>query len=63
MRYAHLAPQHKLVAVQRLCETMTAQSGATDTRTDTDLQSVAYDKAGVIFQVSENAEFVPRVGL
>jgi integrase len=63
MRYAHLAPQHKLEAVQRLCETGTAQKGATDTKTDTDLQSVAYDKAGAHFQVSENANLALRVGL
>ena len=31
MRYAHLAPQHQLAAVQRLCNTI----GATDTTTDT----------------------------
>ena len=35
LRYAHLAPQHQLEAVQRLCDTNGAQSGATDTRTST----------------------------
>ena len=35
MRYAHLAPQHQLEAVQRLCDTGLALGGATDTRTDT----------------------------
>ena len=42
LRYSHLAPQHQLEAVQRLCDTVTAQSEATDTRTSTsDLSSVA----------------------
>jgi integrase len=35
LRYAHLAPQHQLEAVQRLCDTDEAVIGATDTRTDT----------------------------
>lgn len=35
MRYAHLAPTHQLAAVQSLCDTGTAQNGATDTRTST----------------------------
>jgi integrase len=35
LRYAHLAPQHQLEAVQRLCDTGLALSGATDARTDT----------------------------
>src|ERR1035438_165921 len=35
LRYAHLAPQHQLEAVQRLCDTGAAQNGATDTRTST----------------------------
>lgn len=36
VRYAHLAPQHQLEAVQRLCETGTAsQEKATDTQSDT----------------------------
>jgi integrase len=34
-RYAHLAPAHQLEAVQRLCNTGSARSKATDTRTDT----------------------------
>jgi putative DNA primase/helicase len=33
--YAHLAPAHQLEAVQRLCNTGSVRSGATDTRTDT----------------------------
>lgn len=35
VRYAHLAPQHQLEAVQRLCDTGAAQNGATGTRTST----------------------------
>lgn len=38
VRYAHLAPQHRLAAVQRLCDTQVTevvQNGSSDTRTDT----------------------------
>lgn len=35
VRYAHLAPQHRLAAVQRLCDTEAVQKTASDTRTDT----------------------------
>jgi hypothetical protein len=35
LRYAHLAPQHQLETVQRLCDTGAVQNGATDTRTST----------------------------
>jgi integrase len=35
LRYAHLAPEHQLEAVQRLCDTSVAPGGPTDTRTDT----------------------------
>jgi site-specific recombinase XerD len=35
VRYAHLAPKHQLAAVQRLCDTGTAQKAPSDTRTDT----------------------------
>jgi integrase len=63
MRYAHLAPQHKLEAVQRLCETGTAQKSATDTRTDTDIQPAQYGKADMAFQVSGNVEFALSTGL
>jgi integrase len=34
LRYSHLAPQHQLAAVQRLCDTVATQKGATDSRTD-----------------------------
>jgi hypothetical protein len=45
-RYAHLAPEHQLAAVERLCETGTAQKEPTDTRTDTN------DETGVGVQVT-----------
>jgi site-specific recombinase XerD len=35
VRYAHLAPQHRLAAVQRLCDTSTARKALSDTTTDT----------------------------
>lgn len=35
LRYAHLAPQHQLEAVQRLCDTGNAVKGSTDTETGT----------------------------
>lgn len=35
VRYAHLAPQHRLAAVQRLCNTGAIQSGPSDTKSDT----------------------------
>ncbi len=36
IRYAHLAPQHRLAAVQRLCDTGAEQTAAIDTSVDTD---------------------------
>jgi site-specific recombinase XerD len=35
VRYAHLAPQHRLAAVQRLCDTEAVQIRPSDTRSDT----------------------------
>jgi len=35
LRYEHLAPQHQLEAVQRLCNTGVAQAEPTDTKTST----------------------------
>lgn len=35
VRYAHLAPKHRLDAVQKLCDTGIVQNRPTDTRTDT----------------------------
>ena len=35
VRYAHLAPQHRLAAVQRLCDTDAVQKASSGTRTDT----------------------------
>jgi site-specific recombinase XerD len=37
VRYAHLAPEHQLAAVERLCETSTDQNRAGDTTSDTGL--------------------------
>jgi site-specific recombinase XerD len=39
VRYAHLAPQHRLAAVQRLCDTEAVQTAATATRSATGLAS------------------------
>jgi hypothetical protein len=36
LRYAHLAPEHQLGAVQKLCPDNQRQSEATDTRTGTE---------------------------
>ena len=35
VRDAHLAPQHRLPAIQRLCDTEAVQKTTSDTRTDT----------------------------
>jgi site-specific recombinase XerD len=35
VRYAHLAPEHQLAAVEKLCSTVAPLVGLTDTRTDT----------------------------
>lgn len=56
LRYAHLAPQPQLAAVQRLCDTMTrteeepgaAQNGATDTRTSTGDSEAVQGRTGVL---------------
>jgi site-specific recombinase XerC len=56
LRYAHLAPQHQLAAVQRLCDTKTqtkeeagaAQNGVTDTRTSTGNSEAAKGNTGVL---------------
>jgi hypothetical protein len=34
LRYSHLPPQHHLAAVQKLCETVSTQKSAPDSRTD-----------------------------
>ena len=51
LRYAHLAPQHQLAAVQRLCDTNepgAVQNGATDTRTSTSGFKAAKDSMEVL---------------
>ena len=40
LRYAHLAPEHQLEAVQRLCDTAEAPTDSTDTRTSTGASAV-----------------------
>ena len=37
VRYGHLALKHQLAAVERLCDTGTAQQAPGDTKTDTDV--------------------------
>jgi hypothetical protein len=37
--YAHLAPQHPVAAIQRLCDTGTVQESSTNTRTETSQKS------------------------
>lgn len=48
VRYAHLAPEHQLAAVERLCLADTALIAPTDTRTDTDQTIAQGDSRGVI---------------
>jgi site-specific recombinase XerD len=48
VRYGHLAPQHQLAAVQRLCNTENAQKTSTDTKTSTSgFEAVASGPAAV----------------
>lgn len=42
LRYAHLAPEHQLGAVQKLCLDGQGQTAATDTKTDTTPKSPAF---------------------
>jgi len=48
VRYAHLAPEHQLAAVERLCETKGAQNGATDTKTSTSADGAVAESAVVV---------------
>jgi integrase len=48
LRYAHLAPQHQVAAVQRLCDTGKVQESSTDTRTSTSGKSDQDRTAGVV---------------
>jgi len=45
VRYAHLAPQHRLAAVQRLCDTEAVQKTPSDTRSDTELTGAVVSKS------------------
>lgn len=49
VRYAHLAPEHQLAAVESLCSPETALASPTDTRTDT-TQIPAQEASGAIVQ-------------
>jgi site-specific recombinase XerD len=55
VRYAHLAPQHRLAAVQRLCDTEAVQTSASDTTTDTKLKSPSVAKSASASQAVELA--------
>jgi site-specific recombinase XerD len=46
-RYAHLAPEHQLAAVERLCETESALEEATDTRTSTEASLAVEERVAV----------------
>jgi hypothetical protein len=46
-RYSHLAPQHQLEAVQRLCDTRSALARATGTRSGTKLRTVKHMQSAV----------------
>ena len=41
VRYAHLAPEHQLAAVERLCQSATKQNRPSDTTSDTELVETA----------------------
>jgi len=53
VRYAHLAPQHRLAAVQRLCDTEAVQKAASDTRTDTWLRDALAPQPASVSQAIE----------
>jgi site-specific recombinase XerD len=53
VRYAHLAPQHRLAAVQRLCDTEAVQKAPSDTRTDTGVTDAVPTASAVTSQVIE----------
>jgi len=48
LRYAHLAPQHQLAAVQRLCDTGVAQTSSTGTKTGTSAESTEAQPVDVV---------------
>ncbi len=48
VRYAHLAPEHQLAAVERLCETRGALEEATDTKTSTSVESGTAEGAVIV---------------
>jgi site-specific recombinase XerD len=48
VRYAHLAPEHQMAAVERLCVASAPLIGPTDTRTDTTQISAPQASSAVI---------------
>ena len=52
VRYSHLAPQHRLAAVQRLCDTEAVQNGSSDTRSDTSANAPQTAKAANFSQLN-----------
>lgn len=48
VRYAHLAPKHQLAAVQRLCDTGTAQTAPSDTRSDTSISVPTANESTIV---------------
>jgi Phage integrase family len=48
VRYAHLASKHQLAAVQRLCDTGTAQKASSDTTSDTSTLVPKASDTGII---------------
>ena len=58
VRYAHLAPQHRLAAVQRLYDTGTAQKASSDTKIDTTPSTSATIEAVNTYQVVDKVVII-----
>lgn len=54
VRYAHLAPQHRLAAVQRLCDTEAIQIESSDTKSDTTTEAVKSENTPETAQVIDS---------
>ena len=72
VRYAHLAPQHKLAAVERLCEPVKAvateeeegaQEAPTDTRTSTKASEQVLEQPPVVPQAVATQALPSQTGL
>jgi hypothetical protein len=48
LRYSHLAPQHHLAAVQKLCETVSTLKSAPDSRTERSVDEGLVQKGPVV---------------